>query len=79
MYNMFTSSMWILFAGGKMESMVTRLQTISDMKRKSTTENALSKYTGNVLYKALLGALAEVELINQVARKYAHISGWYKF
>ena len=79
MYNMFTSSMWILFAGGKMESMITRLQTISDMKRKSRTENALSKYTGNVLYKALLGALAEVELINQVARKYAHISGWYKF
>ena len=79
MYNMFTSSMWILFAGGKMESMITRLQTISDMKRKSRTENALSKYTGNVLYKALLGALAEVELINQVARKYAHISGWYIF
>ena len=79
MYNMFRLSMWILFAGGKMESMITRLQTISDMKRKSRTENALSKYTGNVLYKALLGALAEVELINQVARKYAHISGWYIF
>ena len=78
MYNMFTSSMWILFAGGKMESMITRLQTISDMKRESTTENALSKYTGNVLYKALLSALAEVELINQVARKYVYISGWYK-
>lgn len=61
--------------GGKMNSMITRLQTIKDMKRSSPTEKALSKYTGNVLYKALLTALAEVELINQVARKYVLISG----
>ena len=77
MYNMYTLT-WILFAGGKMNSMITRLQTIKAMKRSSPTEKALSKYTGNVLYKALLTALAEVELINQVARKYVYISGWYK-
>ena len=46
MYNMYTLT-WILFAGGKMNSMITRLQTIKDMKRSSPTEKALSKYTGN--------------------------------